>query len=144
MSEKTRKAALPAMVAPPIKVGRELEGGHSVLRLRGALALGDATQLLATELDHAEKEPGGGTVVDLSDLRALDSTALGLLVGSLRRLRSSGREMALVNPSEHVALLLQMTQLDSVFPIRRTVAEALELLSHSEGEKDRGGPGKRI
>jgi hypothetical protein len=52
--------------------------------------------------------------------------------------------MALVNPSEHVALLLQMTQLDSVFPIRRTVAEALELLSHSEGEKDRGGPGKRI
>ena len=132
------------MVAPPIKVGRERRGGHSVVRLRGAINLGDTTQNLAAELDHSEKEPAGGTVVDLSDVRSLDSTALGLLVGSLRRLRAAGREMALVNPGEHVALLLKMTQLDSVFPIRRTVSEALELLSHGEGETTGDGPVKRV
>jgi len=132
------------MVAPPIKVGRERRSGHSVVRLRGAINLGDTTQSLAAELDRAEKEPAGGTVVDLSDVRSLDSTALGLLVGSLRRLRSASREMVLVNPGEHVATLLKMTQLDTVFPIRRTVSEALELLSPGEGENTGGGPVKRV
>ena len=132
------------MVAPPIKVGRERRNGHSVIRLRGAINLGETTQTLATELDHAEKEPAGGTVVDLSDVRSLDSTALGLLVGSLRRLRAAGREIVLVNPGEHVATLLRMTQLDSVFPIRKTVADGLELLGQAKGEKDRSGPVKRV
>ena len=132
------------MVAPPIKVGRERRNGHSVVRLRGAINLGETTQSLAAELDHSEKEPAGGTVVDLSDVRSLDSTALGLLVGSLRRLRSAEREMVLVNPGEHVAMLLRMTQLDSVFPIRKTVAEALEFLGRPKGENDRSGPVKRV
>jgi anti-sigma B factor antagonist len=127
----------------PMKVQAERQGGHAVIRLRGAVALGDATQTLATELGQAEKEPPGGTIVDLSELRSLDSTALGLLVGSLRRLRSASREMVLVNPNEHVSTLLHMTQLDSVFAVRRTVAEALELLNHGEGETDPGGPVKR-
>jgi anti-sigma B factor antagonist len=132
------------MVAPPIKVGRERRSGHSVIRLRGAINLGDTTQTLTAELDRSEKEPAGGTVVDLSDVRSLDSTALGLLVGSLRRLRAAGREMVLVNPGENVATLLRMTQLDSVFPIRKTVAEALEVLGHPEGKKDHSGPVKRV
>jgi anti-sigma B factor antagonist len=130
-------------VAPAPKVQGERQSGHSVIHLRGSIALGDSTQVLADELGRAEKEPGGA-IVDLSNLRSLDSTALGLLVGSLRRLRSTGREMALVSPNEHVALLLQMTQLDTVFPIRQTVSEALELLCHTEGDGHRGGSAKRV
>jgi anti-sigma B factor antagonist len=126
-----------------MKVERTRQGDHAVIRLRGALALGEATQTLAAELGQAEKEAKGGTAVDLSELRSLDSTALGLLVGSLRRLRASGRELALVNPNESVATLLRMTQLDSVFPIRRTLAEALDLLKH-EGEKQGDGHVQRL
>ena len=127
-----------------MKVERSRQGEHTVIRLRGSIALGETTQTLAAELGQAEKEGTGGTVVDLSELRSLDSTALGLLVGSLRRLRAVGRELTLVNPNENVGMLLHMTQLDSVFPIRPTVAAALELLDHAqEGEKG-GGPVQRL
>jgi anti-sigma B factor antagonist len=127
-----------------MKVERSRQGDHTVIRLRGAIALGETTQVLAAELGEAEKEDKGGTVVDLSELRSLDSTALGLLVGSLRRLRAASRELTLVNPNESVAMLLRMTQLDSVFPIRPTVAAALELLNHAEGGKKGGGPVQRL
>jgi anti-sigma B factor antagonist len=116
-----------------MRIETEERGAHEVIRPKGALALGEATQALSETLTRAEKEKSGAVLVDLTDLKSLDSTALGLLVGSQRRLHALARELILVNPNERIRLLLSMTQLDSVFPIHSTTAEAFEALARKSG-----------
>ncbi len=117
-----------------MRIEEEQHGQNTIVSLRGTLTLGESTRFLTELLLKIERQRRGATAVDLTNLKRLDSTGLGILVGSLRRLRASGREMLLVNPNEHVATLLHVTQLDSVFPIFRTLSDTLESASWKEGE----------
>ncbi len=68
-------------------------------------------------------------VVDLSEVTFIDSTALGVLIGGVRRVKSVGGVMALVVTSPPVARVLAITGLDRVFPIHDTRAAAIGALS---------------
>jgi len=116
-----------------MKVEAEARGVHNVVRLKGTISLGDPTRALSQTLERLEKERAGMVVVDLTFVKSLDSTALGLLVGSLRRLRGSSRDLILAGPNESVSLLLSMTQLDTIFVIHRTVPEAMQALQAPSG-----------
>ncbi|HUT75120.1 MAG TPA: STAS domain-containing protein [Armatimonadota bacterium] len=65
-------------------------------------------------------------VVDLSAAEYLDSTALGTLVGALKRLREHDGELRLANPAPRIRKLLEITRLLKVFEVRDSVAQALE------------------
>jgi len=71
-------------------------------------------------------------VVDLSEVRYLDSTGLGVLIAFARRLPEDGI-IALAQAPSSVAALLQMTGLDATFAIFATVDEAL---AHVRGASD--------
>ena len=68
-------------------------------------------------------------VVDLSAVTFIDSTALGVLIGGVRRVNSAGGAMALVVVSRPVERVLSITGLDRVFTIHRTRDEALQALA---------------
>jgi anti-sigma B factor antagonist len=68
-------------------------------------------------------------VVDLSDVTFIDSTALGVLIGGVRRVHSAGGAIALVVTSRPVERVLSITGLDRVFTIHATRAAALESLA---------------
>ena len=116
-----------------MRIETEEHGAHAVIRPKGTFALGEATQALAETLTRFETEKSGAILVDLTDLKALDSTALGLLVGCLRRMHALNRQVILVNPNARVRLLLSMTQLDSVFPIHSGTTEAFDDLERKTG-----------
>jgi anti-sigma B factor antagonist len=63
-------------------------------------------------------------VVDLSQVRYLDSTGLGVLIAFARRLPEDGA-IALAQPPASVAALLEMTGLDATFAVLATVDTAL-------------------
>jgi len=63
-------------------------------------------------------------VVDLSETTFLDSTALGVLIGAVKRLRSRGGALALVNVDENIAKTFEITGLDQIFTILATRAAA--------------------
>ncbi len=67
-------------------------------------------------------------VVDLSGVTFLDSTALGALLGGMRRLRARGGDLAIVNVNPAIAGLLKVTGLDQIVTVLATREEALELL----------------
>lgn len=121
-----------------MKIDEEQRGSNTIVRIHGALALGEGTRALAELLERVDRERSGATVIELTDLKHLDSTALGILVGSLRRLHAADREILLVNPNESLSMLLQVTQLDSVFPIHRTLEEAFGSVAWKEGEAASG------
>jgi len=76
----------------------------------------------------------GGTrklVVDLTDTRFLDSTALGVLIGSVKRLRPLDGRMVIVNTEPSTAKTFEITGLDQIFTIVAERDAALRALAAS-------------
>lgn len=63
-------------------------------------------------------------VLDLSAVTFMDSSGLGALLGSHRRARLMEGEIKLAAPSSRVQEILRLTNLDRVFDVHPTVAEA--------------------
>ena len=103
----------------------ERRGDSAIVRPHGSLKAGETAEALDKALERAEAQVLGSLVLDLTNVREIDSTALGVVVGAGRRLHAAGREVYLVGVNARVLLLLQLTKLDAVFPVAPTVEAAL-------------------
>jgi len=71
-------------------------------------------------------------IVDLSGVEFMDSTGLGVLVGALKRLRSTQGVLALVVTDYDIERMLELTGLDGILNVYRSRDEALQrLTSHT-------------
>ena len=77
------------------------------------------------ELLDAEvaKEPRT-LVIDLSELRFMDSSALHVILRANRTMDRQGGVLALAGPRDPVAKMLRLTAADQLLPVYATVAEA--------------------
>lgn len=67
-------------------------------------------------------------IVDLTETTFLDSTALGVLIGAVKRLRSRDGALALVNVDENISKTFEITGLDQIFTILATREEAVRAI----------------
>jgi anti-sigma B factor antagonist len=65
-------------------------------------------------------------VVDLLGVSFLDSAALGVLVGTMKRLRAEGGRLVLVTDDPRTLRVFQVTGLDRVFPLEPSLAAAID------------------
>jgi anti-sigma B factor antagonist len=65
--------------------------------------------------------PGVGLVLDLSEVRFIDSTGLRVLVETLRLVREADGVLKLVTKSDQTLKLLRITALDKVFDVQTTL-----------------------
>lgn len=61
----------------------------------------------------------------------MDSTGLGVLIGALRRIRSSRGTLALVVADAELERLFEITGLDGAFRIHSSRDDAVEQLEHA-------------
>lgn len=66
--------------------------------------------------------------VDLSGVRYMNSSGIGVLITLLTKFRNQEGEMILIKPSEKIEKLLLITKLNNIFSIVDSKEEALELL----------------
>ena len=109
-------------------------GGTTVIRVAGMVKVGETVRELESSLERAASEMTGAVILDLTDLEYMDSTAVGILVGALHRLKGEERELLLVHPRERIASLLHVANLDSLFEIFDTVEQARQSLHDREGD----------
>lgn len=64
-------------------------------------------------------------VVDLSLTTFVDSTALGVLLRGVERLRATDGRLSVVSPDENILKVFRVTGLDRVFELHASRAEAL-------------------
>ena len=102
--------------------------GAVVLTLHGDADL-HAAPLLGNRLDAAIDNGAPGIVIDLSDVPFFDSTALGVLVSGIKRLRATRRQLRLVAPRAEVRRLLELTLLDRVLAVDASRDEAIALVA---------------
>jgi anti-sigma B factor antagonist len=105
----------------------ELDDHRHVIAVTGEVDLFTAPQLKSA-LHGAIAAGKRGVVVDLSETSFIDSTALGVLIGALRRLREGDGLLVLVNGNESISRTLEITGLDRIFAIVDTREEAIAAL----------------
>ena len=71
-------------------------------------------------------------VVDLSKVEYLDSTALGVLIGGLKRVREREGNLSLICPSPRIRRVFEITGLDKIFDIYNSEDEAKSELAGKE------------
>ncbi len=81
---------------------------------------------LSALVREACAEPSARIVLDLSAVRRMNSSGLGMLVGALATVRTHNAKLFLAAVPDNVTSLLTMTQLISVFDLQPTVDEALQ------------------
>ena len=103
------------------------EGDRHVLAVRGEIDLFTAPELkqvLAESIENGRVR----IVIDLTETTFLDSTALGVLIGAVKRLRSRDGALALVNTDENISKTFEITGLDQIFAIVGTRDDAVASL----------------
>ncbi len=65
-------------------------------------------------------------IVDISELRYINSSGIGVLITILTKFRNKGGEVYLMKPSESVQKLLVITKLNSIFQIIQSEEEILK------------------
>jgi anti-sigma B factor antagonist len=65
-------------------------------------------------------------VLNLSKVEYLDSTGLGVLIGTLKKLRESGGNLVIVGPAMRIMRIFEITGLYKIFSIYPTEEEAAD------------------
>ncbi|MCS7073851.1 MAG: STAS domain-containing protein [Bacteroidia bacterium] len=66
---------------------------------------------------------------DLTDLKHINSSGLGVFITLLTKVRSRGGELVISNPAKNISNLLAITKLNTVFTITDTVEAGMKKLS---------------
>jgi anti-anti-sigma factor len=112
----------PDALAPSVE--RERIGEVEIVRLGGEIDLYAAAPL-AEALDVAVQR-SGFIVIDLTNVRFFDSSALGVVLEARRKAQDVGGNLVLVVAGAEAPRVFQLTGLDRIFPRVGTVEEALE------------------
>jgi anti-sigma B factor antagonist len=111
---------------------------RAVLQITGEVDLYTAPQvrdrvirLLADGVRHV--------IADLREVSFLDSTGLGALVGSLKRLREQDGSLELVVPDGRIVTIFRVTGLDRVFALHPSFPDAIDDDQHWQAALAREG-----
>ena len=110
-----------------MKLEELAHGAIAIFRLAGDLDLKDAPGLNEKLLGRA-KGKGPQAVVNLAELRYIDSAGLSVLIGALKAYTAAGGRLLLVAPRAEVRHILKITRLDQHFSLHPTEADAIAAL----------------
>ena len=101
---------------------------------RGEISAASLAALEKELLPHLDGQ-GPGLVIDLVQVRFINSSGLGLFVRVGKTLEENGRILVLARTSRQLERLIRSLGLDEVFPMFRSVTEAQTwVLQRSVGE----------
>lgn len=65
-------------------------------------------------------------IIDLSELKHVNSSGLGVFITLLTKARKKGGELVLTSPSDYIQNLFLITKLNTIFTVHDSVEEAIE------------------
>lgn len=99
-------------------------GDTSIVCLHGVLDVTTAPQMRQA-LSRLLTEGKPNLILDLNGVESMDATGLGALVGELRLASSAGGDLNLVCGRPEIIRAFEMTNLDRLFQIYHSQADAL-------------------
>ena len=96
-----------------------------VIALKGNVMGGPGGSKLHEQLHELKDEGKTNVVVDLSKVKFMNSSGLGMLISGMTTMRNAGGDLRLANVADRIQSLLMVTKLITVFKHYDTVDEAL-------------------
>ena len=96
---------------------QEVKENVLILRLSGDLIGEDNGANILDKVSNAIHDNIRVCVIDISNLRYINSSGIGVLITILTKFRNKGGEVYLMKPSETVQKLLVITKLNAIFQI---------------------------
>ena len=106
-----------------------VQDGILFIRLVGDLIGSLDTDLLIKSVNDHLGENIPNCAIDLSEIRYINSTGIGVLVSLLTKFRSRGGELILINPADHPKKMLAITKLNNIFTVSPDEATARQQLA---------------
>lgn len=111
-----------------IKVNERYEA--VVIELKGNVMGGDDTKdfndLLHKFIDEGKKN----VIVDLADVKFMNSSGLGMMIGGLTTMKKAGGNLKLARVTEKIESLLIITKLITIFESYENVEDAVKSFSN--------------
>ena len=98
--------------------------GWLVLAVTGEIDVYTAPAL-RSELQTLTESEGVKLALDLRKVDFMDSTGLGVLIGTHKRLQASSGALAVVCGQPTILKVFEITGLDAIIPVRPTLDEAV-------------------
>ena len=106
---------------------KEMKDHALILRLSGDLIGEDNGVSLLEVANDALQQQVLICVIDISKLRYINSSGIGVLITILTKFRNKGGEVYLMKPSDNVQKLLVITKLNAIFQIVQNEEEVLKV-----------------
>ncbi len=105
---------------------KEIEAGDvSILDLTGNITIGDGNVVLRSEIRRLLEEGKKRILLDLGNVRNVDSSGLGELVASFATISRAGGQLKMVHLTRRIQDLMAITKLLTVFDPYESKSEAL-------------------
>ena len=102
----------------PLKIDTREVAHVTILDIEGRIVLGDEIHDLREAVRDLIKQDKKKIILNLAHVDYIDSSGVGELVGCFTTLRNAGGELKLLNLTQKVHDVLQVTKLYTVFDIR--------------------------
>ncbi len=108
---------------------------YSLLKIKEEKLDSSVSSHLKSDLITMQAEGVVNVVIDLSEVKYIDSSGLSALLVGNRIFGEAGGAFVIAAPSEHTEKLIKISQLDKVLDILPTAHEAIESIFMNELEK---------
>ncbi|SKC79318.1 STAS domain-containing protein [Ohtaekwangia koreensis] len=104
----------------------ETKQDRLLIKLSGDLIGEDSGASVIEVVNSAIQDKALTCVIDISNLRYINSSGIGVLITILTKFRNKGGEVYLMQPSESVQKLLVITKLNAIFQIIQSETEVIK------------------
>jgi anti-anti-sigma factor len=112
-----------------MKISQRQQDGIVIADLNGRLVAGDPQQALQDTIEELLAAGNNKIILNLSELARLDSSGIGELVASVRLTKSVGGRMVLLQLSDTVRRILDVSQVLPVLELFDDEDDAIEALN---------------
>jgi anti-sigma B factor antagonist len=112
-----------------MKFEQKIQNGIFTIKLSGDLIGENSGTNLLDAVNNALQEKILTCIIDISELRYINSSGIGVLITILTKFRNKNGEVYLMNPSENVKKLLVITKLNAIFQIVPSEEEVQKLIN---------------
>ena len=104
---------------------KEIAPDILVLEMAGRLAVGAESQDLQTKVEGLIAQDRKKIVLEITDLKYMDSTGLGTVVSCFTKTRKAGGQLRVVGANKTILNLFKITRLDKVLLLDETLDAAV-------------------
>jgi anti-sigma B factor antagonist len=105
---------------------RNLDPGIVVLEITGMIVLGRACQDVEWEVEELVRADQKKVILDLSRVKHLDSTGIGIIVMSFGKLKKAGGELRVAGAQGVIEEIFRITNVDRVINLYATPEAAAQ------------------